>query len=696
MSNHDRVGGRVAMEDVRRILIIDDSEADRFEYRQLLQGHAPGWDVQEVETGADGLSAATADRFDCIIVDHYLPDMTSLDFIERLGAATDADVPPVPVTVLTGRDDREIAQSILHSGAQDYLVKGTLTGPGIVRTLENAIEKHAIRWELERKRAAVEMRTWQLERTQEQLRAKVSELATATRAKDQFVAVMSHEMRTPLNAVLGYAELLEVGVKGELPPSAKEYVDRIRIGGRHLLELINDVLDLSRADAAEIDLVLSAVNPVAVAEEVTYLLEREASRKNIELRLETPGAPVARARADIRRFRQVLTNLVANAIKFTDTGEVTLSVEEMDGFVAVHVVDTGVGIPEDHLPLIFERFFQVDGSFTRRRGGIGLGLAIAQRLARLMGGDIHVESEEGVGSTFTLILPLADGELSEATDGELPERGQRLASAEGAAVPVPEPASVPVLIFSENEDALRALAQHVAPAVQLYWTTRSRDVRRLAVEREVDLVVLDISAVNGAAWMAAQALQNVPELASTAILLLPTMPEAAMEQGAAIDLGWVSLVPKPFTEKQLTRAVSHAADSGNGNAAPRADEIEVLVVDDDPESRHVARRFLQRAGLRVREATDGETALVAMRYRAPDVVVLDLMMPVLDGFGVLAAIRADAHLAGVPVVVLSAKSLTPAERRFLGRSAVRILQKGEHRLGDVAALVMRAAQGARS
>jgi CheY-like chemotaxis protein len=193
----------------------------------------------------------------------------------------------------------------------------------------------------------------------------------------------------------------------------------------------------------------------------------------------------------------------------------------------------------------------------------------------------------------------------------------------------------------------------------------------------------------------------VPELSSTAVLLLPTIPESASaEPTAAIDLGWVSLVPKPFTEQQLTSAVARAADSRDDadgeQEEPKARPCEVLVVDDDPESRHVARTFLVRAGLHVREATDGESALVAMRFRRPGVVVLDLMMPVIDGFGVLAAMRADTHLSGVPVVVLSAKTLTAAERAFLGRSAVRVLQKGEHRLSDVAALVLRAAGGRRT
>lgn len=692
MSRNDTVGCAGRGTDVLRILVVDDSEADRHEYRRILKKHEPDWEIVEAASGNEGLELLRDGLFDCVILDYRLPDMEGSTFVAQLRGEADGAVPPVPVAVLTGHDDDEIARRVLHEGAEDFLVKGTLTGRGFTRVIENAVEKHAIRWELEHKRAAVELRTWQLERTQEQLRAKVAELATATRAKDQFVAVMSHEMRTPLNAVLGYAELLEVGVHGELPPAARGYVERIRLGGRHLLELINDVLDMSRVEADEVDLNFGAVDPVAVAEEVTHLLEGEAAQKGVRLELQPPAVPLAKVHADLRRMRQILTNLVANAIKFTDDGAVTISLAQVDDAVAVQVRDTGVGIPDAQLPLVFDRFFQVDGSFTRQRGGIGLGLAIAQRLARLMGGDIEAQSVVGEGSTFTLVLPVTDKAAAPAEPAVLdPRIGVD-------AAPEPAPAAVRVLAFSEKEEALRALQAHVSPAVELIWTASADDVPGLAIENHVELVMLDISASNGMGWAAAHALQDAQGLASTAVLLLPGMPATmAKDPSVSIDLGWVSLVPKPFTEKQLTHAVSRAADSNGHPPAPLqvGDTPEVLVVDDDPASRHVAHRFLRRAGLRVREAKDGESALVAMRYKRPEVVVLDLMMPVLDGFGVLAAMRADASLASVPVVVLSAKSLTSAERAFLGRSAVRVLQKGEHRLADVAALVLRAASGVR-
>jgi CheY-like chemotaxis protein len=226
-------------------------------------------------------------------------------------------------------------------------------------------------------------------------------------------------------------------------------------------------------------------------------------------------------------------------------------------------------------------------------------------------------------------------------------------------------------------------------ACLLCW--QSVEVIPLGTERNAILVVLDVSASEGASWRVAHAIQETPALADTAVLLLPYLPAPHGDRARGLDLGWVSLVPKPFTAQQLTHAVERAAAGTAGESDVQHD---VLIVDDDEDSRRVASQFLIDAGARVREARDGESALSDMRRRPPDVVVLDLMMPVLDGFGVLATMRADPLLAVVPVVVLSAKSLTEPERRFLARTAARVLQKGEHRLGDVAALVLRAAAGA--
>jgi signal transduction histidine kinase/DNA-binding response OmpR family regulator len=601
--------------------------------------------------------------------------------------------------MLTGQEDPEVAVAALNGGAQDYILKGTLTAHGLGRTLENAIEKHAIEQELraktrslEEKAEALELRNLELEMVRTVLQTKVGELAEATRAKDQFLAVMSHEMRTPLNAIIGYADLLEMGIGGPLGDGQRPHVDRIQVGGRHLLDLINDVLDLAKADARGLELDVRPVDVQAVIEEVAALLESRVRAQGIDLVVQPCSEHLPHVMADLQRLRQILTNLVGNAIKFTEEGTVTIRCSPRPEAVEVAVEDTGVGIAPEVLPLVFDEFYQADGQLTRSRGGSGLGLAISQRLARLMGGEVTARSEIGVGSVFTVTIPTAaSGSALRVEDVALHD--ERMERARPAAPRTP----VSVVAFGNDEEALTQLARRVQPGVRLSWTTDEAEVVEMATRERASLVVLDVAA-GAPAWSAAYALRGIPELASSAILLLPSIPaEGGDGAPEGLDLGWVSLVPKPFSAGQLTRAVTTAVrgEAPEDGAASIA-ACDALIVDDDPDSRRVASRFLMAAGVSVRESPDGESALAEMRRRAPDVAVLDLMMPVLDGFGVLAAMRADPLLSGIPVVVLSAKSLNDAERRFLARTASRVLQKGEHRLADVAALVLRAASGAPS
>jgi signal transduction histidine kinase len=678
----------------RTVLLVEDSAADREVVRRLLRQRTRAYTVVEAATGAEGLAMCRDTHVDCVILDYYLSDMDGLQFLDALAAPTGKV--PLPVTLLTARDDDATAAEVLARGAQDYLIKDALTSHALGRAVENTIEKFRILRELEEQRAMIELRNHKLEVLRDELQAKVEDLADATKAKDRFLAVMSHEMRTPLNAILGYADLLDMELEGVLAEGQRQQVERIRVGSRHLLGLINDVLDLTRADARKLDLDMRPVDLPAVVEEVAALLQAQAGPRGIALVVEPCRTEIPHVQADLQRLRQILINIVGNALKFTDEGSVTIrcAVEEgadAVGTVRVDVTDTGIGIDVDILPLIFNEFYQAKGELTRRHGGTGLGLSISRRLAELMGGSIEVTSVVGEGSTFTLRLrPSTAGSALRPED--VLDHDAAMAAHAAAARRVQVQRAV--VAYSSEGDTLQELSRRVHPRVRLAWTTDVDEVVPLAVREHASLVVLDIGAQGGAAWRAAMTLKDLDELSDTAVLLLPAIPAASADDPAdALNLGWVSLVPKPFTAEQLTRAVSNAAATVGGEDDR---EVDVLVVDDDPDSRRVAAQFLSDAHVHVRESADGESALVEMRRRSPDVVVLDLMMPVLDGFGVLATMRADPVLSSVPVVVLTAKSLTEAERQFLSRSAVRVLQKGEYRLADVAALVLRAASGARA
>lgn len=680
----------------RTILIVDDVEDDRILLRRLLKEAPRQYTVLEATTGREGIEFCREAGIDCILLDFFLPDMNGVHFLDALRKLGGGAL-PLPLMMLSGVEDDEAAAEALKRGAQDYLVKEGLSAPVLRRAVENTIEKFRIQHELVQSRLAVELRNHKLAVLRDQLQEKVNELAEATKAKDQFMAVMSHEMRTPLNAIIGYADLLEMEMDGSLTTEQREKIERIQVGSRHLLDLINDVLDLARADANKLNVDIRPVDIGAVLEEVGALLESDAEARGLSLDIQLPPNGFPNVRADLNRLRQILTNLIGNAIKFTEEGGVQVVPVAKNGSVTIEVRDTGIGIDAEVLPLIFSEFYQARGELTRERGGSGLGLAISQRLAALMGGSIDAESEVGSGSVFRLTLPAADAgsELrTEDMSGMSARREMRAAQADRA---VRAQRPVVVIAYGDQEDALRELERQVQPGVDLLWTTRPDEVSELAKQSEAALVVLDIGCADGAGWRVAHTVQESPHLAQTAILLLPCLPDVKADASSGgLNLGWLSLVPKPFTADQLTSAVSTAAGRDEGEKIEKAENrLQVLVVDDDPDSRRVAAKFLSGANLEVREAADGETGLVEMHRDPPDVVVLDLMMPVLDGFGVLATMRADPELSTIPVVVLTAKSLTDAERRFLGRTAVRVLQKGEHRLADVATLVMRAAARSR-
>ena len=561
-------------------------------------------------------------------------------------------------------------------------------------------------------------RTADLERARDDLQDQAMELADATQARDRFMATVSHEMRTPINAVLGYADLLDLGIQGPLSEQQREYVDRIRRTGRSLLDLVNDVLDLTRAEFGHLNVELGAVDPLPVTEEVAALLEGQAQQKGLVLELAAPGGPVPTVQADRRRLRQVLLNLVANALKFTDAGRVMLNVQVVGDRVGFAVQDTGIGISADQLALVFDEFYQADPKLTRRHGGAGLGLAISRRLARLMGGDLTVTSETGRGSTFTLWLRVATaaGAASLAPDADRaaePELAVAVPAAAAARPGVTPEVHDPttVVVFGPDPSTVAYLARTLYPDVRLVRAPDPERVAAVARAAEASLIVLDVSTDEGAGWQVAHALREEHGLDDVPLLILPAAtPKAARGATTALDLGIVAFAPKlratparnadadavdPLDSDEraetsdaarLARAVERASASTSGTA-------DVLVVDDDPDARRITAQVLRTAGATVREAPDGEAGLAAMRKRRPDVAVVDLMMPVLDGFGVLAAMRADTRLRGVPVVVLTTKALTPAERDYLARTAERVLEKGEYRLSDVATLILRATSG---
>jgi PAS domain S-box-containing protein len=502
----------------------------------------------------------------------------------------------------------------------------------------------------------------------------------ANRAKSQFLANMSHELRTPLNAIILYTELLrdeatDRGLEDFLPDLKK-----IHGAAKHLLALINDVLDLSRIESGKLELVLETFDVPAMIRDVVTTIEPLA-RKNANRLLVHCPEDVGRMHADLTKVRQSLFNLLSNACKFTEGGTVRLEVAgdlRGGGWFTFRVADTGIGMTPEHLGKLFKPFSQVDPTATRRFGGTGLGLAITRHFCEAMGGDITVESDPGVGSTFIIRLPAvvveAKGEAKEAK-GE--KAGPRPALPSGPT----RPQGDAVLVVEDNAIAREALRQFlIRKGFRAEAAASGEEGVRLARQLHPLAILLDLVMPGMDGWAVLTALKADPGLADIPVILFTGMADDRRE---ALRRGASDFVTKPVDPDRLAAVLKQYC----GGSKTRR----VLVVDDDSDLRRRLRRILEEAGLQVDEAGDGRVALTRLDEQWPELILLDLLMPGMDGFAFLAELQRRGEGRSVPVVVLTAKDLTAAERQRLGGPIEKILRKGslghEQLLAEVSALM---------
>jgi signal transduction histidine kinase/DNA-binding response OmpR family regulator len=513
--------------------------------------------------------------------------------------------------------------------------------------------------QLKAQNAQIQSHSAALAEAREAAEAAAAAAEQANQAKSQFLANMSHELRTPLNAIIGYAEMLAEDAEDDGDDDAAEDLGKIRAAGRHLLGLINDVLDLSKVEAGKMDVHAETVSTADLLAGIEATVRPLMRTNGNRLVVEGDGLP-AELRTDLTKVRQILLNLLSNAAKFTRGGTVTLSGAAENGTVVFRVADTGIGMTPDQIGRLFQPFVQADASTTREYGGTGLGLTISRRFAQLLGGDVAVDSVAGEGTVFSVRLA-ADVEAVAAP-----------ASAPRAARPVPEAAPL-VLVVDDDANSRDVLAQTLRRAgLRTAEAASGPEGLRLARDLRPALVTLDVLMPEVDGWAVLRELKADPVTAEIPVVIATITDERAL----GFALGAVGYVTKPFERADLVRTVRQHLGAAAGGT--------VWVVEDDEHARDLLRRGLEREGWAVRDAATVAGARALAAGPPPDLVLLDLLLPDGTGFDLLDALGDD-----VPVVVLTAKDVTDAERRRLNGHVEAVLQKGRAGQTDVLAEVRR-------
>ncbi|HEU5194331.1 MAG TPA: response regulator, partial [Methylomirabilota bacterium] len=507
-----------------------------------------------------------------------------------------------------------------------------------------------------------------LRRQNEELEEQYRRVQEASRLKNEFLANMSHELRTPLNAIIGYSEMLQEDAADLGAEQFTDVLTKINAAGKHLLELINAVLDLSKIEAGKMELYLESFDVAALVRDIAAVIQPLAAKNANRLDVRCADT-IGAMRADLTKVRQALFNLLSNASKFTEQGTITLAVsrEAVDGRDAMRfdVTDTGIGMTLEQLAKLFEAFTQADAATTRKYGGTGLGLALSRRLCQMMGGDVTVESEHGQGSRFTIRLP---AEVVEA-------------SAESAAPVAPIEREAPMIgtvLVIDDEASVRDLMQRflTKEGFRVILAAGGDEGLRLAREARPDAITLDVMMPGMDGWAVLTALKADAQLAEIPVVMLTIVDD----KNLGYALGAAEYLTKPIERERLVAVLNQY----------RRDRP-VLVVDDDAGVRQLLRRMLEPEGYTVLEADNGRVALERLAETPVGIVVLDLMMPEMDGFEFVAEFRRHEAWRSVPIVVVTAKDLTRDDRDRLNGYVQRILQKGaysrEQLLAEVRELV---------
>jgi DNA-binding response OmpR family regulator len=697
----------------KRILAIDDSPTYLDALADSLREE--GYDVIMARSGEEALEMIAVQLVDCILLDRLMPGLGGTETCRRI-KSTPA-LRDIPLIMLTGTEDRDAMIQGLTTGADDYVLKSSelevlkARVGAQLRRRQFEEENRRVRMELLAKemeaaeaRAARELaesrsqllgvveqrnraleavnetlrqRQLALDETNQQLAAANQQLGEANRLKSEFLSTMSHELRTPLNAIIGFSELFKDGVLGELTADQHKYVSAILDSGEHLLQLINEVLDLSKIEVGKMELDLEAVDLNQLLADSLAVIRERATLNRIDLAW-TPPERSSEILGDRRRVRQILYNLLSNAVKFTlPGGRVALAICEVDRqaaaeslpgfahgvrkplppgayetFVQISIADTGVGVSADDMARLFTPFTQLNSSLSRKAEGTGLGLAVVRQLVELHGGSVAMTSEPGQGSCFTVWLPLSE-------QGATLEQPRQLDSPHGAA-------RMALVIEDDPHAAELVGLQLVNDGFDVTFAESVESAITLVDRLEPDLIILDLLLPGMKGWDFVPHLKGIPAWANVPVVVISVIAD----QCHGMALGAAMVMQKPVRCDDISACLHELGlEASDGQAHT------VLAVDDDPAALELMATCLDRAGFIVTSACGGRAGLDAVALARPDLIVLDLLMPDVNGFDFIAALKSNPDTSGIPTIVVTASQPDEKLRRQLGTQILALVDK---------------------